>query len=328
MKFVIYFILILAAAAIWQLVRVVELSAKLKGVDPNKVTDKDNKLNSRLMFLFMIFMWTFSLWCLFSFKDRLLPVSASEHGIDIDWLMNFNMIVVWIVYLGTNTALFVMASKYYGRAGQRAHYYAHNNKLEMLWTGVPAVVLFVIIFLGIRLWNSTLSPADAKVRVVEVYAKQFSFTARYSGDDNKLGKANYRLIMDANVLGLDSSDVAGHDDVIISDTLFIPVNEEVNFRFRSQDVIHSAYFPHFRAQMNMVPGMETFFHFKPVVTTEEMRKITGNPEFDYVLLCNKICGAAHYNMQIKIVVGTKEQYEAFMNRHNEFLPAEKTAQAN
>jgi cytochrome c oxidase subunit 2 len=326
MKFVIYFILILAAAAIWQLVRVVELSAKLKGVDPNKVTDKDNKLNSRLMFLFMIFLWTFSLWCLFNYKDRLLPVSASEHGVDIDWLMNFNMIVIWIVFLMTNTFLFIMAWKYYGRSDRRADYFAHNNKLEMLWTGVPAVVLFVIIFMGIRLWNKTLHPAESNVRVVEVYAKQFSFTARYSGDDNKLGKANYRLIMDANVLGLDSSDVAGHDDVIISDTLFIPVNEEVNFRFRSQDVIHSAYFPHFRAQMNMVPGMETFFHFKPVVTTEEMRKITGNPEFDYVLLCNKICGAAHYNMQIKIVVGTKEQYEAFMNRHTEFLPAEKTAQ--
>jgi cytochrome c oxidase subunit II len=328
MKFVIYFILILAAAAIWQLVRVVELSAKLKGVDPNKVTDKDNKLNSRLMFLFMIFLWTFSLWCLFSYKDRLLPVSASEHGVDIDWLMDFNMIIVWAVFLITNTILFVMAWKYYGREGQRATYFPHNNKLEMLWTGVPAVVLFVIIFMGIRLWNRTVAPADAKVRIVEVYAKQFSFTARYSGDDNKLGKANYRLIMDANVLGLDSSDVAGHDDVIVSDTLFIPVNEEVNFRFRSQDVIHSAYFPHFRAQMNMVPGMETFFHFKPVITTEEMRKITGNPEFDYLLLCNKICGASHYNMQIKVIVGTKEQYDAFMKRHTEFLPAEKTAQAN
>jgi cytochrome c oxidase subunit 2 len=66
--------------------------------------------------------------------------------------------------------------------------------------------------------------------------------------------------------------------------------------------------------------METFFHFKPTKTTEDMRAITGNPEFDYVLLCNKICGASHYNMQLKIVVGTKEQYNAFVKRHTTFLP--------
>jgi cytochrome c oxidase subunit 2 len=84
---------------------------------------------------------------------------------------------------------------------------------------------------------------------------------------------------------------------------------------RSQDVLHSAYFPHFRAQMNCVPGMETWFHFKPTITTAEMRKITNNPKFDYMLICNKICGASHYNMGMKIVVGTKKEYEDFMLRH-------------
>lgn len=325
MKFIIYAILILAAAALWQLIRVVELSAKLKGVDPNKVTERDNRMNGRFFFIFMILLWVTSIWQLLAYGPMMLPEAASEHGVEIDWLMNFNMIIIWIVFLLTNTMLFVMAWKYYGRDGARATYYPHNNKLEMLWTGVPAVVLFIIIFLGIRLWNSTLAPADDKVRVIELYAKQFSWTARYSGDDNKLGKANYRLILDANVLGLDSSDVASADDVLVSDTLFIPVGEEVNFRFRSQDVIHSAYFPHFRAQMNVVPGMETFFHFKPTKTTEDMRKITGNPEFDYVLLCNKICGASHYNMQMKIYVGTKDEYTNFMKRHTKFLPGKVAA---
>lgn len=327
MKFIIYVILILAAAALWQLIRVVELSAKLKGADPNKVTERDNRMNGRFFFVFMLLLWITSLWQLFAFGPMMLPEAASEHGAEIDWLMNFNMIIIWIVFLLTNTMLFVMAWKYYGRDGQKATYYPHNNKLEMLWTGVPAVVLFIIIFLGIRLWNSTLAPADEKVRVVELYAKQFSWTARYSGDDNTLGKANYRLILDANVLGIDSTDGAAADDIVVGDTLYIPVGEEVNFRFRSQDVIHSAYFPHFRAQMNVVPGMETFFHFKPTKTTEEMRTITGNPEFDYVLLCNKICGTAHYNMQMKIYVGTKEQYNAFIARHTKFLPG-KVAENN
>jgi len=320
MKFIIYAILILAAAALWQLVRVVELAAKLKGVDPNKVTERDNRMNGRFFLIFLIALWVTSLWQLYAFSDDLLPEAASEHGVKIDWLMNFNMIIVWIVFLLTNTALFYMAWKYYGRDGQRATYYPHNNKLEMLWTGVPAIVLFIIIFLGIRLWNSTLAPADSSVRLIEIYAKQFSWTARYSGEDNRLGKSNYKMIFDVNTLGVDSSDQAAADDVIVSDTLFIPVGEEVNFRFRSQDVIHSAYFPHFRAQMNVVPGMETFFHFKPTKTTAQMREITGNPAFDYILLCNKICGASHYNMQMKIYVGEKKDYDAFMARRVKFLP--------
>ncbi|HTF06126.1 MAG TPA: cytochrome c oxidase subunit II [Bacteroidia bacterium] len=318
MNFIIYVILILAAAALWQLIRVVELSAKLKGVDPNKVTERDNRMNGRFWLIFMICMWVFSIWQLLAYKDLLLPEAASEHGKEIDWLWDFNMLIVWIIFLLTNTVLFVMAWKYYGRDGQRATYYPHNNKLEMLWTGVPAVVLFVIIFLGIRLWNTTLAPADKSVRIVELYAKQFSWSARYSGVDNKLGTANYKLIFDANVLGIDSTDGTAADDVIITDTLYLPVGEEVNFRFRAQDVLHSAYFPHFRAQMNCVPGMETFFHFKPTKTTEQMREITGNPEFDYVLLCNKICGTSHYNMQLKIVVGTPKQYDEFITRHVTF----------
>lgn len=320
MKFIIYAILILAAAALWQLVRVVELAAKLKGVDPNKVTERDNRMNGRFWLIFMILMWVTSLWQLWAYSDDLLPESASEHGVEIDWLMNFNMIIIWTVFLLTNTMLFFMAWKYYGRDGQRATYYPHNNKLEMLWTGVPAVVLFIIIFFGIRLWNSTMAPADPSVRIVEIYAEQFKWTARYSGEDNKLGKSNYRMILGVNVLGVDSTDLASKDDVIIGDTLYLPVNEEINFRMRSQDVIHSAYFPHFRAQMNVVPGMETFFHFKPTKTTAQMRDITGNPEFDYVLLCNKICGASHYKMQMKIYVGERAEYDAFIARHPKFLP--------
>ncbi|HEU4719107.1 MAG TPA: cytochrome c oxidase subunit II [Bacteroidia bacterium] len=297
----------------------------------------------------------FSFWQLFEYKDRLLPVAGSEHGADYDWLMNFNMVVIGIVFIITNGLLFFMAFKYYGRDGGKAEYYPHNNKLEMLWTGVPAVVLFVIIFLGIRLWNNIMAPAPKGSRVIELYAQQFKWTVRYSGTDNELGKANYRLIKEgSNDLGLDSTDAAAYDDVIVTDTLFLPVNEEADFRMRSRDVLHSAFFPYFRAQMNCVPGMQTYFHFKPIKTTDEMRKEPSvinmmkgvndvrrkaaekegkkfEPvQFDYLLLCNKICGAGHYNMQLLIYVGTKDQYNDFMKRHAPFYdgktPPSKVAQ--
>jgi cytochrome c oxidase subunit 2 len=320
MHLLIYIILILVIAALWQLVRVVELSAKLKGIDPNKVTEADNRMNGRFMLIFYWLMMFYLFWEMYAYKDRLLPEAASYHGAEIDWLLNFNFIIIITIFVITNFLLFYMGYKYYGRDGQKAHYYPHNNKLEMLWTGVPAVVLFVIIFLGIRLWNDTMGMAPKGTRIIEIYAQQFNWKARYSGPNNELGKANYRLIVEGvNDLGLDSTDANGYDDVVVADTLYLPVDQEVDFRMRSRDVLHSAYFPHFRAQMNCVPGMETYFHFKPKYTTAQMREKTGNKNFDYLLMCNKICGQSHYNMQLKIVVGTPAEYKAFMDRHKPFF---------
>jgi cytochrome c oxidase subunit 2 len=165
--------------------------------------------------------------------------------------------------------------------------------------------------------------------VIEVYAQQFKWTARYAGKDNQLGYANVRLIKDANVIGVDTLDTQAADDQITTE-IHLPVGRPVLFRFRSQDVIHSAYFPHFRAQMNCVPGMTTQFQFTPTVTTAEMRqdpevqakvarinKIRGEKgleayAYDYVLLCNKICGSAHYNMQMNIVVESEEEYAKWL----------------
>jgi cytochrome c oxidase subunit 2 len=154
-----------------------------------------------------------------------------------------------------------------------------------------------------------------------------------------LGEANVRLIEGANVLGVDLTDPNSQDDVVVSE-LHLPVGQKVLFKMRSQDVLHSAYMPHFRAQMNCVPGMVTQFAFTPTMTTEEMRlnddmvakvqdinrirrekskelmakgeEALEPYEFDYLLLCNKICGNNHYNMQMKIVVESQEDYEAWL----------------
>ena len=180
---------------------------------------------------------------------------------------------------------------------------------------------------------------DEDPMVVELYAYQFDWRARYSGGDNVLGEANVRLIEGANVLGVDLTDPNSQDDVVVSE-LHLPVGQKVLFKMRSQDVLHSAYMPHFRAQMNCVPGMVTQFAFTPTMTTEEMRlnddmvakvqdinrirrekskelmakgeEALEPYEFDYLLLCNKICGNNHYNMQMKIVVESQEDYEAWL----------------
>ena len=105
--------------------------------------------------------------------------------------------------------------------------------------------------------------------VVEIYAQQFNWKARYAGEDGVLGDANVRFLQDfggKNLVGIDSTDPNGDDDIVVQE-LHLPVNRQVVFRIRSQDVLHSMYMPHFRAQMNAVPGMITQFAFTPNVTT-------------------------------------------------------------
>ena len=112
---------------------------------------------------------------------------------------------------------------------------------------------------------------------------------------------------------------AGADDKIMKGEFHLPVGREVEFVFRSRDVIHSAYMPHFRAQMNTVPGVPTRFKMTPTITTDSMRTVLDDPDFDYVLLCNKVCGAAHFNMQMKVVVESEAEYNAWLESQEEFL---------
>ncbi len=335
-QFLVYVAIILGVLAIGYLVRVFELASSLKGAKPEVITEQDNRLQGRLMLLFLFAFFAYSIWNLIEFAPRMLPVSASEHGVEIDWLFNFNMLIIFIVFVITHIALFWFAYKYYGRKGIKVTYLAHDNRLEMIWTIIPAIVLAVIIIFGLRSWNKITSDADPNSMIVEIYAKQYDWTARYAGADNKLGDANYRLITATNDLGMDSVSAGGKDDIVVKNEIHLPVGKEIEFKFRSRDVIHSAYFPHFRAQMNVVPGMTTMFHFTPTITTAEMRKDpyvveqvkeinairqakakkegrTEKPyEFNYILLCNKICGNSHYNMQMSVVIDTEADYKKWL----------------
>ena len=328
MKLLIYVAFVLLILAVVQLARVFELASELKGGHKNKVTERDNRNMGRLFLVYLVAFFSFIIWQLVNYGPRLLPEAASSTGVKLDWLFNFNMIIIFIVFVITHILLFFFAFKYYGRDKNRATYFPHNNKLELLWTSVPAAVLAVIIFLGLKLWSEITTPADDKTsEVIEIYTKQFDFTARYAGKDNVLGRANYKLVIGANILGLDSADANGHDDKIVKGELHLPLNKEISFKIRSQDVIHSVFFPHFRAQMNSVPGMVTLIHFKPIKTTAQMRQITKNDKFDYYILCNKICGSSHYTMKMLVVVDTPEEYSKWLGEQKEFMPATTAANA-
>lgn len=311
-SFLTLLVIVLALITFGRIIRIFELSAELRGSDVNAVNTSDNKTNSLLILLFGAAFLFFVGYMTISYKDKMLPASSSEHGLEIDQLFTFNWTILFTAFFLTHILLIFFASKYYFKKEFKPVFFAHSTKLELIWTIIPAIVLSTIIVYGISKWNKITAPAADDVIVIELYAKQFDWTARYAGDDNKLGKSTFRLIESSNPLGIDFKDEHAGDDIIVRNEFHLPVGKEVLFKFHSRDVIHSAYMPHFRLQMNCVPGMTTQFHFKPIKTTEQMREETGNAAFDYVLLCNKICGASHFNMQMNIVVEEETAYRQWL----------------
>ncbi len=237
---------------------------------------------------------------------------ASAHGPEYDNMFMITVIITGIVFVITQFLLFWYAYKYKHSTKRKALFYPDNHKIELLWTIIPAIVLTILVVRGLKTWTHMTSNNDPKARVIEVYGYQFAWNARYAGEDNKLGKHDFRQIGIINALGVDTNDSKSYDDVITNE-LHLPVGEPVMLKFRAKDVIHSAYLPHFRTQMNVVPGLPTQFAFTPTITTAEMRSKLNIPTFDYVLLCNKICGSAHYRMKMKVVVHSKADFNKWLN---------------
>jgi cytochrome c oxidase subunit 2 len=361
-------IVLVAIIFIAQVVRVFEIS-NLITKTKNEVSDQSNHINGILLLLAGIGLLIFFFWQRAEWMDQTLKISASEHGPIIDSLWDTTMGLIIVVFLILTPMLFGIAFFYRGKEDNTASYITHNNKLEFFWTAIPAVVLLALISYGLAVWGKIVNQDISDAMVIEIYAKQFNWTARYAGEDNQLGRADVRFVGGKNELGvistttqktqveainakisnlnneLNNSDNSAEkkllskriqklenkkktlmtyfvttsmdqllsaEDDIVTKELHLPVGKKVLFKFRSQDVLHSAYLPHFRVQMNCVPGTTTQFAFTPTITTSDMKKELDDESFEYVMLCNKICGAAHYNMQMKVVVETEEEYNKWI----------------
>ena len=376
-KLIILLVIVLGAIAIAQLVRIYEISAKLRKTGEHEISSRDNNLNGRMMFIFMILLFGFFIYLMQAYGWTGRGSAASDEGVEMDWLLNLNFVIVIAIFFFTNFLLFYFTWRYVKKPGVPAYYYPHNNKLELIWTIVPAVVLAVIIILGLQTWGHLSGPSKPEAEKIELFSKQFDWTARYAGADNTLGLYDYKLTLDnnelallttntidsalnnmfnsatgirslqkllnnrdtifsdstLNVLKMDLSrkerlyrfltqmkqhhnpklDASAWDDIIQKDTLYLCKGQEYEIALRSKDVIHSAYFPHFRAQMNTVPGMATRMKFTPNMTTKEMCTEKNDDNFNYVLMCNKICGGAHYKMKMIVVVLDKSAYKKWMD---------------
>jgi cytochrome c oxidase subunit 2 len=296
-----------------------ELSEDLSGRGMNY--DNKSKWNGYFLLAFIILFFISIVYQVKLLAPIMIPKSASYHGDETDRLFYVTLFFISIVFVLTQAALFYFGYRYNQGKNKVAYFYTHNNKLEVIWTVIPSIVLAVLVVMGMRTWFKIfdVEARDPNAMVVEVTAKQFQWMVRYPGVDGKFGKRiiDKEHITPTNELGINFDDPNSHDDFMADKLVFIK-NKPVLVKLGAQDVIHSFYLPHFRVKMDCVPGIPTQFYFVPKYTTEEMREYlktqpwwnTINPEtgeprwktFKYELACTEVCGRSHYGMQKEVVV--------------------------
>ena len=255
-------------------------------------------------------------WC----NKLYYPLSTLDHGAasiegkNIDTMIWMTIVITGIVFFITQILLFWFAFKYQHSDKRKALFYAHNNKLELIWTGIPAIVLTILVVYGLKYWFVFTSDAPKNAQVVEITGHQFGWEIRYPGKDGIFGKKNYKLTDPAknNPLGVDWSDIASHDDIHVASLMYVEVNKPVKLIIHSQDVIHDVGLPAFRMKMDAVPGTPTTLWFTPIYTTTEMKVKTGKPDFVYEIACDQMCGKGHFTMRGVIEVVTPKEYKDYM----------------
>ena len=308
-------IIVMIFVIIFQIAKASEYVSVLKGEE--KTRRQNNKINGFMMVAFLIFgligVWVCNDWF---FKKTLFPQgSASVEGEKIDFMLYLTFAVTGVVFLITQVLLFWFAYKYQEKDGKKAFYFPHNNKLELLWTTVPAIFLTILVVFGLINWFKITGEPPANAIVVEVTGHQFAWEFRYPGKDGILGKKNFRLYNQpsGNILGVDFNDPNSLDDIHVPATMHIPVGVPVKLVINSMDVIHDVGLSHFRMKMDAVPGIPTTLWFTPKYTTEKMKEITGNPNFVYEISCDQMCGAGHFSMRGTIIVETPAEYKKWLD---------------
>ncbi|MBN8575543.1 MAG: cytochrome c oxidase subunit II [Cytophagales bacterium] len=309
--------ILLVLGILFLIFRIGNLVGLVKGKEEDVA--ESNSVHAYLFILFMIASLVGFFWYSYAhFDSYTLPV-ASEHGELTDYLFWVTMAVTVVAFVLIFVVMFWFTFKYRYDKNRKADFVADNHTLEIVWTVIPAIVLALLIFSGLRAWNDITDEASKEAAVIEVIGQQFLWTARYPGKDNLLGKHNYQLIDASNEFGLDLRDQNTFDD-FKSLELHLPKGKEVKLVIRAKDVLHSVFLPHFRVKMDAVPGMHTTFKFVATKSTADMRSETGNPNFNYEMACTEICGRGHFSMRFPVFVhDSVEDYEKWLYSQDAWL---------
>jgi cytochrome c oxidase subunit II len=251
---------------------------------------------------------------MFVSKHWWFPESISAHGGAVDRQFMITIVVVGIAFAAAQIGLGWVVWKYRdSSAATRATYSHGNNRLEVVWTVVTAVIFISLAIMGQRVWASLhLHAAPPGSYTVEVVAQQFSWNFHYHGKDNVFGRTDPKLIDDSalNYVGIDDTDPNAKDDSVVS-TLVVPVNRPVELILKSKDVIHSFFVPQLRFKQDLVPGMAIPVHF----TVTKIGK--------YELACAELCGMNHYKMKSYMLVLPENEFNELVNLPQEKFQARK-----
>lgn len=302
-------ILLLGFLVTFQIAKASEYVGILKG--EKKTFEQNNRINGFLMIVFMVLGLIGVYWCNELFRGRILDFPASQHGVKIDKMLYITIALTGVVFLITQVLLFWFAFRYQYSEKRKAFYFPHNNKLEVIWTVVPALALTVLVGFGLYYWYQITGDAPKESLVIEITGKQFGWIYRYPGKDGIFGKKYYKDINEekGNALGLIWDDKASQDDIVFQGSpMYAIVNKPLKLVINSRDVVHDVGLSHFRLKMDAVPGTPTTMWFTPLFTTEEMRVKTGKPEFEYEISCDQMCGKGHYSMRGIITVVSADEF--------------------
>lgn len=311
--FFIVAILVLGFLITFQIAKASEYVSVLRGEE--RARKQSNKINAFMLLAFLILGLIGVYYCNERLKGKILGAPASDHGVLVDRMLYVTLAITFIVFVITQVALFWFSFKYQESDKRKAFYYPHNNKLELIWTVIPAITLTVLVGFGIFYWFKITGKAPKNAMEVEVVGSQFKWEYRYPGKDGVFGKKYYKKTDEANAnpLGQLWDDPANHDDIYVAgDALHLVVNKPVKMIIGAKDVIHDVGLVHFRMKMDAVPGIPTTMWFTPTKTSKQMIEETGNPNFVYEISCDQMCGKGHTGMRGTIVVETQEEFDAWM----------------
>lgn len=296
----------------FQIAKASEYVSVLRGEE--RTRKQTNKLNAFMLLVFLVVGLIGVFYCNERLKGKILGTPASDHGVLVDRMLYVTLAITFIVFIITQIALFWFSFKYQESDNRKAFYFPHNNKLELIWTVIPAITLTILVGFGIFYWFKITGDAPKNAMIVEVTGKQFGWEFRYPGNDGILGKKYYRNIDPAknNPAGQVWDDHANDDDIFTEQEMHLVVNKPVKLVIGSKDVIHDVGLAHFRMKMDAVPGTPTTMWFTPKYTTKQMKEMTGNPDFVYEISCDQMCGKGHFGMRGVIVVETQEEFDAWL----------------
>ncbi|MFM8361169.1 MAG: cytochrome c oxidase subunit II [Haliscomenobacter sp.] len=323
-----------------QIGKVSELATKIRGEE--EMQDIINRRQAGYMILFMVVFLAGVVISGAYYKNWMLGfgphASASEHGGQLDMLFKWTLVVTGIVFVATQIMLFYFAFKYRARRGETAAFISHNDRLEVIWTIIPAIVMTFLVVSGLDAWNTVMADLTDEEDYMEIEATgfQFGWNLRYPGADGLLGEKNFKLISGTNPLGQNWKDEKNLDDFHPGE-IVLPKGKKIRVRITAQDVLHNFYLPHFRVKMDAVPGMPTYFVFTPMKTTDEYRQELSNypeynvpadpkdPEtkmlwevFDYELACAELCGRGHYSMRRLVRIVEQDEFDAWQAQQQSY----------